>query len=250
MCELLGVSSSERMRVDPYLKQLVPHSTMHPNGWGIAIFYGNAVSLEKEPKPAFNSDYLLSRLKYPIEAENMIAHIRLATRGSMSYENCHPFVERDSSGRAWTLAHNGTIFSPLLLDAYKGVQRGSTDSERILCRLLHRMSGLKNPSQRERFEMVDALVLECAPQNKLNLLIYDGELMYVHTNMKNSLYVKQTETAAVFATVPLDGGKWENVPMMQLQAYSAGKLVYTGTRHRFEYVMPDPAQDNSDWSGL
>lgn len=255
MCEMLGVSSKERMRVDPYLNALVPHSAMHPHGWGIAVFYGNAVSLEKEPKTALASDYLASRLKHPVEAQNMIAHIRLATRGSMVYENCHPFIERDSADRAWTLAHNGTIFSSALLDRYKGVQQGSTDSERILCRLIHRMAELNGktegkPDAKQRFDTVDALVLESAPRNKLNLLIFDGELLYVHTNMRDTLYVKKTDGAAVFATVPLDGGVWENVPMMCLQAYKDGELVYTGTQHSFEYRKPDPEPDALGWAGL
>ena len=95
MCELFGVSSARKIQVNPYLKVLVSHSSDHPHGWGIANFFGSSVSIEKEPKTAWCSDYLQSRLAHPINASNMIAHIRLATRGGMSYENCHPFVSWD-----------------------------------------------------------------------------------------------------------------------------------------------------------
>lgn len=76
----------------------------------MAFFYGNAVSLEKQPEATYKSIYLKQRLRVNIEVDKMIAHIRLATRGSMEYENTHPFVQRDNSDRSWTLAHNGTIF--------------------------------------------------------------------------------------------------------------------------------------------
>ncbi|MBQ9720943.1 MAG: class II glutamine amidotransferase, partial [Oscillospiraceae bacterium] len=51
-----------------------------------------------------------SRLKFPITTKNLIAHIRRASVGGMAYENCHPFVARDTGGRVWKLAHNGTLF--------------------------------------------------------------------------------------------------------------------------------------------
>ena len=49
MCELFGVSSSEKVEPREMLKEFFSHSVIHPNGWGMAMFYGNAVSLEKEP---------------------------------------------------------------------------------------------------------------------------------------------------------------------------------------------------------
>lgn len=59
----------------------------------------------------------------------MIAHIRLATRGTMDYENTHPFVMRDNSDRTWTLAHNGTIFECEALNPFVSSQQGQTARE-------------------------------------------------------------------------------------------------------------------------
>ena len=164
---MFGYSGSRPLDVSPYLKVLASHSPGHPHGWGIATMYGAAVNVEKEPKCAWVSDYLRSRLDYPIEAATVIAHIRQATCGSMAYINCHPFTKKDASNRTWTLAHNGTIFDSPLLDTYKGVQLGSTDSERILCHIIRRSNNLlSSVSDTDdaslRFQMVDRVILETA----------------------------------------------------------------------------------------
>ncbi len=240
MCELFGVSSAKKIRVNELLREFFSHGTDHPNGWGMAFFYGNTVSLEKQPESSCKSLYLKQRMRADIEADNMIAHIRLATRGTMDYENTHPFVLRDNCGRAWTLAHNGTIFecdrlSPLLRE-----QKGQTDSERILLYLIRKVDDAqerlgRSLSQEERFRLADDVVCEITPENKVNLLMYDGELMYVHANYKNSLYHCQKGAAAVISTQPLDRDDWEDVPLCRLIAYRDGKQAYAGTRHENEF---------------
>lgn len=251
MCELFGVSSSENLTVNSYLKTFMSHSTDHPHGWGMAVFYGDAVSLEKEPQTAFKSSYLQSRLSHPVIVKNMIAHIRLATMGKMSYENCHPFVKRTKTDRPFTLAHNGTFFEPGDLAEYRFVEEGSTDSEQLLCHIIHEMDAEdRDLTAAERFAIIDRIVVEHTENNKVNLLIYDGELMYVHTNMQGTLHYSQRGKSVLFSTVPLDEGEWKPVPMMQLQAWKEGCLLYEGTKHNHEYVYPDQMPDFSGWAGL
>lgn len=247
MCELFGVSASQKLRVDPFLKVLMSHSMQHPHGWGMATFFGNAVNVEKEPKTAHLSDYVSSRLAHPIYARSLIAHIRLATQGGMRYENCHPFVQREDNGRAWTLAHNGTIFQSEILDVYRSVQEGGTDSERILCHIIHQLNEAGDVSREERFRILDSIILSITEHNKVNLLFFDGETLYVHTNMKGTLYRSAREGGMLFATVPLDDGEWEPVPMMQLLAYRDGELIAEGTKHGFEYHKPDNQQVDAQW---
>lgn len=239
MCELFGVSSQRRLELNELLWEFFSHGVNHPNGWGMAFFYGNAVSLEKQPEGSHKSAYLRQRLQSKVEADNMIAHIRLATRGNITYENSHPFVMRDNSDRTWTLAHNGTIFDCDLLNPFAHVQQGQTDSERILSYIVSRMNEAiekkKELSQQERFELVDNIICEITPENKVNLLLYDGELLYVHTNYKNSLYSCQKSGAVVISTTPLDHHVWESVPMNTLIAYQDGKQVLTGQNHKNEF---------------
>ena len=240
MCELFGVSSMERAPVTELLKEFFRHSVRHPNGWGMATFYDNSVSLEKEPVCAVKSVYLRERLRHKIEARNMIAHIRLAPRGNMDYENCHPFVLRDNFDRTWTLAHNGTIFDCPALDGYVQTQEGRTDSERILCHIINLVNGEQTRAGRaltaeERFRLMDEIVCQVSPRNKLNLLIYDSEQFYVHTNYADSLYVKQTDGTAIFSTVPLTRDGWEPLSFTTLLAYKDGERIFQGTEHGHEY---------------
>lgn len=246
MCELFGVSSRKRIVVNNLLKEFFSHSVKHANGWGMAIFYENSVSLEKEPVQAIKSSYLKERLRQKITVRNMIAHIRLATRGAMEYVNCHPFVLRDNYERCWTLAHNGTIFDYPRQNPYLHQQEGRTDSERILYFLVDQINSRQLElgralTKEERFALLDELVSDMAQGNKLNLLIYDGELLYVHTNYANSLYYSQREDAMLFATTPLDRGSWNNHPFTTLCAYRDGRRVFQGTDHGKEYR--DNAED-------
>lgn len=240
MCELFGISSRDKVQVNDLLKEFYSHSVRHPNGWGLAVFYNGSASLEKEPVPAYKSAYLRERLRHALKVRNAIGHIRLATVGTMEFENSHPFVQRDRSGRTWTLAHNGTIFDSPALNEYIYTQEGSTDSERILCHIVRRVNDRQAELGRaldagERFALLDQVVCELAPHNKINLLLYDGELMYVHTNYKDTLYVQQRPDTALFATVPLGRGEWKPLVFTTLCAYRDGREVYRGTDHGCEY---------------
>ena len=240
MCELFGVTSSKKILLNDMLKEFFSHGVDHPHGWGMAFFYGNAVSLEKQPETSCKSNYLKQRLRVNVDVAKMLAHIRLATRGTMDYENTHPFVMRDHTDRTWTLEHNGTIFDCDSLNPYINVQQGQTDSERILCYIVDKMNQeqehlKRSLSQEERFHIMDQIVCEISVDNKVNLLIYDGELLYVHTNYQSSLYRCRKGKAVVFSTRTLDKDKWEAVPMNTLLAYQDGNLQYTGTNHGHEF---------------
>lgn len=247
MCELLGVSAVRKITVNDQLKEFFSHSVRHPDGWGMAFFFDNSVSLEKEPKQASKSAYLQERLRKPVRVQTMIAHIRQATVGSLDYGNCHPFVKRDCFNRSWTLAHNGTIFDFPILNGYLYEQEGSTDSERILLYLVAQIDGeqkrLGRPLEpQERFSLLEGLICDMTVGNKLNLLIYDGAYLYVHTNYANSLYMKESEDGVLFASVPLDRRPWKSVPFGVLNVYQNGTLVYTGTKEGKEYT-----DSTKDW---
>ena len=240
MCELFGVSSLNPVTVNRQLREFARHSLQNPHGWGIAICGEHSVSVEKESVAALKSSCLQERLTSEFSVRNMIAHIRLATRGTMEWENCHPFVMEDNEKRVWTLAHNGTIFDCPILSQYVRVQAGQTDSERILCHIVASMNERQSQVGRgltaeERFALMDELICEMAPHNKLNLLVYDGEQLYIHENYADSLYVRQTDDTAMFATTPLDDEIWKPVAFTTLLAYRDGKQIFVGTNHGFEY---------------
>ena len=242
MCELFGVTSDHKVKLDKLLEIFFSHSVEHPNGWGLALFDDGNLSIEKEPVRAFGSQYLKSRLSGHIESSRMMAHIRRATVGDINFNNTHPFTGRDESGRTWTLIHNGTIFESSELTRYQCFQKGTTDSERILLYLIDRMNSLLRKGTdlsdvAPRIEVIDDLIKTLSHNNKLNLLIFDGEYFYVHKNEKGTLFRLEHNGATLLSTKPLTREGWEEIPQNRLLVYKDGSSVFEGDPHNNTYVM-------------
>lgn len=243
MCELLGFSSQTEKDISAYLKEFFSHSDEHPNGWGLAEFIGdNDIELHTECVPAKESAVLPELLREKKIFSAAFAHIRRATIGDVRIENCHPFVEADSNDCKWTLIHNGTIFCGTELFPYQKTQKGSSDSERILLYLIDNINSEIQRNGRslnsfERFKVVEKVISDLSYRNKINLMIYDGEQMYVHCNMKNTLFSKTIDDGILFSTVPLDDSpKWQPVELTRLLVYKEGTLRYKGKVHHNEYT--------------
>ncbi|MBQ5544542.1 MAG: glutamine amidotransferase, partial [Clostridia bacterium] len=73
-------------------------------------------------------------------------------------------------------------------------------------------------------------------RNKLNLLIYDGSVLYAHVNMLDTLFVRQEDGGVMISTTPLEASGWEPLPLNSLLVYDNGALVYQGENHRNEYI--------------
>lgn len=197
--------------------------------------------IEKEPVTALHSRYLKNRLTVPVRAKTALAHIRYATIGNENYCNCHPFMRKDQNGRHWTLIHNGTIFDYPLLSRYAHCQTGETDSERILMHLVRQIDIVERDlgrmlSDDERAELLDDIITDMAEGNKLNLLLFDGTQLYVHTNYPHSLYLLHKYDGVLFATQPVSDEDWQPVPFTRLLVYRDGRQVYEGQQHDHVYV--------------
>ena len=66
-------------------------------------------------------------------------------------------------------------------------------------------------------------------------MIFDGEVLYVHKNMSNTLYMKRTDDGVIFSTQPLDSG-WEDYPVCTLRAYKNGELLFESDEKTTEFV--------------
>ncbi len=257
MCQIFGYSGYEYIRLNDVLKEFFSHSDLHPNGWGLALLNGEQANIEREALSANQSVYLAGRLTDNISAPAVLAHIRYATIGNVELKNCHPFTGFDSDGRRWTLIHNGTIFDYPPMDEYVRRQKGDTDSERILLYIIDRLNEERSRkdeplSDVERFSVIEKYIRAMAAGNKLNLLIYDGEILYAHSNLAGSLHYYKGSVGVIFSTEPLinssvfygDGHPgekrfvkedWNEVPINTLLAYRGAELIYTGTPHSNEY---------------
>ena len=231
MCELLGMSSKRKRRANGLLREFYSHAEAHPHGWGLARFPGGAPSVEKEAVKATESECLKRILAEPVEERTLLAHIRLATVGHIEYENCHPFTATDNRGR--------------LLNDYVGIQYGDTDSERVLLHLVGRIDHAQNHlhralDEKERFDVLFSEIAVLAKGNKLNLLIFDGEVLYAHCNFRDTLHVCREDGSVTFSTRALSAGRWESAPFTSLVAAKDGEIVRTSPPHGNEYFYnPD-----------
>ena len=270
MCQIFGYSGNVPIQLNDMLKEFYSHSTEHPNGWGLAMLSGTHANIEREKQPAYKSAYLKGRLEEPIREQYLLAHIRYATIGNIERKNCHPFTGFDADGRRWTLIHNGTVFDYPPLVEYVGRQMGETDSERILLYLIDRINlkrkSMEHPlSKEERFAVVAETIADMAKGNKLNLLIFDGELMYVHTNLDGTLHLHQGEYGTVFSTEPLvncsilygEGNRtekhlrsidWQRVPLTRVLAYQDGICFCEGEAHGQVYQEDPEAESMLYWN--
>ena len=83
---------------------------------------------------------------------------------------------------------------------------------------------------------MDSLIQEMSHKNKLNLMIYDGELLYIHKNMKDTMKFRRLGSGYIFATTALDGGEWTEVPIAQLFVYKDGEQIYSGNKHEGIFI--------------
>ena len=239
MCELLGISSAKPMEVSGFLKEFYSHSVMHPHGWGLMYHCDGERTILREPVRAIDSTFLGAVVDSLEPQTTLLGHIRLATVGAVKEENCHPYTGKDMTGREWTLIHNGTIYSGKTHYQYYKQQRGDTDSERLFLGLLDAVNEsikLGKNTEHERFQTVESFIEQNAPRNKLNLMIWDGELFYVHKNLKNTLSYQRTESGCIFSTQPLNDGMWIPFPVAQVIAFKDGRECYRGERHKGIYV--------------
>lgn len=242
MCELLGFSSAKEHNVSRYLKVLSNHSENHPHGWGAAFRQHGDIKTIKESVRADKSQFLKSIIDGGMVTDLLIGHIRLATIGNMEYNNCHPFLSNDCSGAPWILFHNGTMFNTELTKDYTAIQEGATDSECILLYLMDAMNAAIAESGHlttlQPFNLLSECVTKLSRGNKLNLMIFYKETLFVHTNMAKTLFYREIEDSVIFATVPLDNMEWKPVPMMKLLGYKKGRLIFEGKSPSFEYQAP------------
>jgi predicted glutamine amidotransferase len=177
MCQLLGMNCNVPTDVTfsfTGFAQRGGRTDHHADGWGIAFFEGPGLRHFVDHQPACDSPVAELIRRYPIQSRNVIAHIRKATQGVITLENCHPFV-RELWGRYWVFAHNGDLqdFHPRLHGSFQPV--GSTDSERAFCWLMQELakSHAGVPSLRE-------LTPRIASHGTFNFMLSNGQALWAH----------------------------------------------------------------------
>ena len=195
MCQLLGMNCNTPTDIlfsfEGFHRRggLTDH---HADGWGIAFFEGRGVRLYLDDKPSADSPVAALIRRYPIKSRNVISHIRKATVGAVTLENCHPFV-RELWGRYWVFAHNGDLhgYAPTLHGHFRPV--GSTDSEQAFCWLMQELAKAHAsvPPVQELTATLRELVPQVARHGTFNMLLSNGEALWAHGSTKLCYIVRQ-----------------------------------------------------------
>lgn len=190
MCQLLGMNCNTPTDITfsfTGFAQRGGKTDHHEDGWGIAFFEGQGLRHYVDHLPAAHSPVAELIRRYPIKSENVIAHIRKATQGKVSLQNCHPFV-RELWGRYWVFAHNGDLekFRPRLHSHFHPV--GETDSEHAFCWIMQELakSHARLPCIPELTLTLKELSAHIAPHGTLNFLLSNGDALWAHAT--SSLY--------------------------------------------------------------
>ncbi|MFZ5642525.1 MAG: class II glutamine amidotransferase [Bacillota bacterium] len=222
MCQIIGISYSKPYSWNKTWDKFRLRAAGNPDGWGVAYgdIYGLAVI--KQPDRADRSPLAAALGIVSLPAPVMIGHIRLATRGEPALVNTHPFFAR-AGGRDWAMVHNGHLSGyNMAFD-----QLGQTDSEAFFQRLI---SWLQNNDENDPYIIAHFLAykaLETGIYGKLNILLTDGEYMFVHTNLKGSLYWIINSHGVMFCTQPLTRQKgWKPLDEDRVHVFKDGEFVY------------------------
>ena len=143
------------------------------------------------------------------------------------------------------LIHNGTIFDYPLLDNYIDQESGDTDSERILLYIIDKINDFEKAKGglstiKERFNILTEVISDLSKNNKLNLMIYDGDLTYIHSNMRDSLYYLKNEEGFLVASTPLtDDKNWKPVELNKLFGLIDGNIIFESSEHENEFILTE-----------
>ena len=245
MCQLLGMNSHLPASLTlsfTGFSQRGGCTDHHADGWGIAFFEsdgndpGRGVRYFVDKEGAATSPIAQMLRSYPIKSHNVVAHVRKATIGAVTLENCHPFV-RELWGRYWVFAHNGDLkdYGPALHGKFHPV--GSTDRELAFCWLLQELakSHAGVPSVDELTLTRAELVPQIARHGSFNFLLSNGQALWAHASTKLHYVLRQHP----FTEVHL---KDDDV--------SVDLSELNGPQDRLAIVVTEPLTTNEDWVAM
>jgi glutamine amidotransferase len=251
MCQLFAFSARQPQNLNPVLGEFFAHADENPHGWGYADLVGREPRILRSAQRADTGPCAASFLTHPHQTNEALAHIRYATIGQVELANCHPFTATDASGRHWTLAHKGTIFDYSPLNPYFEVQMGTTDSERILLYLVDWINAATQSrgaplAVDERFAVFSYLVEVLSPGNCVNLLIHDGEHVFIYSNYVGGLNVLTGQNCVLLCTSKLAAAHelvpqqtWQPLSLCTPLCYRLGELLLSGEATGEQYFDRD-----------
>lgn len=262
MCELFGLSAWHPLSFTCSLDRFAAHGSLeglNHDGWGVAAYAGGDARIIKEPAAAARSDWVRFIEHHGVSSPLVIAHIRRASEGGISFVNTHPF-DRELGGRRHVFAHNGSL--PDIRSAFPPLRHfqpiGETDSEYAFCVLLELMARLwadsEPPSAASRRSLVAEFAAELARLGPANFIYSDGELLFAYGDQRQhdsgvvgppGLHLLQRwempeertlgtsgvdvsgpdQAVSILASVPLTDEPWRPLVQGELLMLRAGRVI-------------------------
>ena len=193
MCELFALSSLHPATASFSLEEFAKHggiSGPHKDGWGIAFYEEKDARIIRDSSAAADSPYLDLIQRNRLTSQIILAHIRLATQGERSLQNCQPF-SRELGGRIHLFAHNGDLDGIINKKYLTGRFRpvGHTDSEYAYCYLMSMMEEIWlnsiPPTLNQRAEVISIFAKQMQSLGPANFIYTDGEYLFVHGHKRS-----------------------------------------------------------------
>ena len=278
MCQLLGMNANTPTDIGfsftGFRKRggLTDH---HEDGFGVAFFERTAlgdIGLRQfhDDKPSHLSPVADLVNHYPIEAMNVIAHLRKATTGGHGLANIHPFV-REVWGEQWAFAHNGQMSDGFIRRTQRLMTNGNaehyapvgtTDSELAFCYLLNRLKATfkTRPTDEMLFAFLTAQCRYLAANGLFNCLIsngnwqlaYAGSLLFYLTRkapfgeatlsdgemtVNFSDVTTDKDKVTILVTIPLtDNEQWQQLAVDECIVFHDGEMVFKDTPSKKTYL--------------
>jgi predicted glutamine amidotransferase len=219
MCRLFGFRSNVPTPVHRSLvtekNSLLQQSREHKDGWGIASYGEAPLPQVAHGLGAAHTDPDFERVSSLVASRTVVAHVRLASVGSVELRNAHPFLY----GR-WSFVHNGTVkrfaqhqqaLEARIRPDLRALMRGATDSERCFYLFLTHLAELRPLHAPARVDEVARALAQTmrlvsavtdlpgetrpAECTSMNFLATDGDVM-VATRRHRSLYFSESARRA------------------------------------------------------
>ena len=224
---------------------------MQTNGDGCGIgWYGerDEPGIYREALPAWSDDNLLA-LSQTLRSRLFFAHVRAATAGASSRQNCHPFRH----GR-YLFMHNGQVggyaglrrtMESWLPDTLYAERQGATDSELLFLLAMARVRDGSPPAQAVLGVLHDAVALMQARgvQQALRFAatLSDGQQLWAFRlatdDKPPTLYLQQCGNGSIVASEPLcDATKDAQAPW---QALAPGSVLTLGPHGQRQLALTD-----------
>jgi glutamine amidotransferase len=224
MCRMFAVRSDVPIRVDRAFEGLQKLAVEHKDGWGVARFDGHTPHIETSVAAAHQSTRF-DWLSQQTSTTSLLAHIRLASVGTVHEHNTHPFY-----ANGWAFMHNGTLrqfdaarakLEAELDPSWRRALRGETDSERCFALFLTFLGAGRDAElstvARALVRVMNVASALCddprdPKRSAMNFIVSDGKRL-VATRRGRTLFTAEAEHTRFIASEQLWGDEaWQCVP--------------------------------------